>query len=467
MWPKVISDGTRDTLITLTNTSNTTVNAHCQYVNALGFCRLSGDFCNLPSSAETGTRQCPGGPADVCDQQWSLTFNFDITLTPQQPTIWRVSTGRIDNPLIPADGSCDNFGLTQFCPGLFNASSPSAPGQVLPIGNTFRGELRCVQTDGTGGVWPGDDLKGEATIETTAVQLPLEEFPIPVDSTQISKYNSINVIAVQAPFEDPTILPLNGVNPANTAYNVFNACPEAVEFTNYAQGADDLVAADIEPTACTASGCPVETEITIIPCRVDFESGMPTRFTVDIRYTNEFEQELSRGLVASCWAQFTLENLNFTNIGDGTFQRTRLNSSGTGICIAGDADELQTPCLNDADCGTLGVCAPATGILAIVEEFHHTDLTLTAPVVPGTDAANPYSVEDGDGVMPDGFLGKRGRCRGALTTRCTSDGDCGVGKCRNTGAPCSNVAPITTCGAGDFCDQCMNDEIRLQQGLFP
>ena len=34
VWPKVVWDGTRDTIIQLTNTGNPTVQAHCFYVNA-------------------------------------------------------------------------------------------------------------------------------------------------------------------------------------------------------------------------------------------------------------------------------------------------------------------------------------------------------------------------------------------------------------------------------------------------
>jgi hypothetical protein len=279
---------------------------------------------------------------------------------------------------------------------------------------------------------------------------------------------------VQAPFDDPSILPLNGVNPANAAYNVFNACPEAMEFTNYSPGADDLVAADIEPTACAITGCPVTTEITLIPCRADFEGGMPTRFLADIRYTDEFESTLSVDLNATCWAQFTLENLGFQNPSGSTFQRTRVNSTGVGICISGDADRINQQCTADQNpgnpnlgCGVGGVCAPATGILGIVEEFHESDRSAFSLIPAGTNAANGFSVEDGDGIGSDGFLGKRGRCRGALTTRCTSDGDCPAGKCRSTGAACSNTSvPPVTCGAGDFCDQCMNDEIRFQPNVI-
>src|SRR5512134_35200 len=68
IWPKVIADGTRDTLITLTNTRNEEAYAHCEYVQGLGICRLSGAYCTLPSAAAVATAPaCPGGAGDVCD----------------------------------------------------------------------------------------------------------------------------------------------------------------------------------------------------------------------------------------------------------------------------------------------------------------------------------------------------------------------------------------------------------------
>jgi len=48
IFPKVIADGTRDTLIELTNTANTTQYVHCIYVNGGGTCELTPD------------EQCPG-----------------------------------------------------------------------------------------------------------------------------------------------------------------------------------------------------------------------------------------------------------------------------------------------------------------------------------------------------------------------------------------------------------------------
>jgi hypothetical protein len=444
IWPKVIADGTRDTLITLTNTRNETAYAHCEYVNAIGVCSISQQNCTLPSSAAVASDPaCPGGTADICQLQWQSS-DFDVTLTRQQPTIWRVSTGRFENLLLPANGTCVNGpGPLQSCPGFFHADQDNIPGAVLPVVQPFAGELRCIQTAmDLNTPIASNGLKGEATIET-------------LGSTQISEYNSINVLGQTAP-ESATILRLNGIE--------YNACPEAVEFTNQAAGSDDPVAASIDPSACTSSGCPVTSEITVIPCRADYENEIPTRFQLHILYTNEFEQELSVDRSFNCWTSFTLENLGFTNVGGSTFQRTRIIPSGSGLCIQGDANTLNTACSQDSQCGGAdGVCAPATGVLSVVEEFHATDTSALTPtalaaVEPGTAAANGYSVDSNN----DGLLGRPGHCRGALATSCMTDADCPTGKCRATGAACD---ANTQCGAGDFCDQCMNDEIRLPGGF--
>jgi hypothetical protein len=475
IWPKVIADGTRDTLITLTNTRNEEAYAHCEYTNGIGLCSQSGANCTLPNVEAPNPEfpACPGGPTDVCDLRWQ-TLDFDVILTRQQPTIWRVSTGRRDNPLQEGDAECDPDGGSQSCPGFFNVGLVPAPAQP------FAGELRCVQTARDGSALNANGFKGEATLETIAVAAVDPPAGIPVLSSQISKYNSINVRAVQPPSGDPSILPLNGVIPGNDDYNVYNACPEAVEFTGYSVGGEDLAAEVIEPAACAGTGCPVRTEVTVVPCRVDFEREIPTRFVLNIVYHNEFEQLASTGGVFNCWTTFSLEQLGFTNVAGSTFQRTRINPEGSGLCIEGDADLLNTPCSEDEDCVDVlpvssGVCAPPTGVLAIVEEFHHSAATLApaSTIVPGTNAANPYSVD----TNGDGTVGRAGRCRGAIdSTRCTADnecvgsgcagGSCPAGRCRFSGAACSNNAPVTLCALGDFCDQCMNDEIRFQPDVI-
>jgi len=111
------------------------------------------------------------------------------------------------------------------------------------------------------------------------------------------------------------------------------------------------------------------------------------------------------------------------------------------------------------------VCGPASGLLAIVEEFHSTDATTTDPHLIGSAAANTHSVDASDLVprpapIGNGPLERAGRCRGNLNQQCFTDGDCGPGAsglCRNAGTACASNAD---CPTDDFCDQCMNDEIN-------
>jgi len=438
IWPKVIADGTRDTLIQLTNTRNETAYAHCEYINAISTCAVTGTFCSVPNAAPGSPGACEEIAGNVCTQQWREA-DFDVILTRQQPTFWRVSTGRVDNPFLPADGECDTIPADppitperQSCPGLFLV------GMVPPAVQPFRGQLTCIQVAMDGGQLGSNGLKGEATIET-------------VGSTQISTYNSINIEAVGDVGAIDGLIELNG--------QAYSACPEAVEVSGYAPGAQDLVAASIDPAVCDPmEGCPVQSEITLVPCRNDFTSLTGARWATFIQYTNEFESTNSISQPLECWANFDLRDLGFpdADASGTTFQRTRLTPTGDGRCILGD---LNAVCDEDADCGTGGVCGPVTGILAILEEFHNTAASLAVPPTSpaGTAASNGYS------VAFDGSLEKAGACRNDLDTPCTTDAECPSGLCRLSGTACTTDLD---CGLTDFCDRCMNDEIKFEPGAI-
>lgn len=432
-WPKVIADGTRDTIITLTNTRNETAYAHCEYVQSLGLCAVTGSFCSLPGVDSGAPGGCEAIIGNVCVQQWR-SANFDVALTRQQPTIWRVSTGRTDNPFLPADGRCDlipppgpNDAPGESCPGFFLGAVPPANDQP------FRGHLTCVQTTMDGSLLGSNGLKGEATIET-------------LGSPQISTYNSINVEAIN-PAAVEGLVRLNGVE--------YSACPEAVEVSHYSRSAQDIVAAGIDPGVCDPmAGCPVESEITVVPCRANYELEEAAEVATLILYTNEFEQTLSISQVIECWANFDLRDLGFIPAASSgsAFQRTRLIPQGSGRCILGNINAV---CSTDSQCGTGGVCGPVSGLLALVEEFHNTAASLADPPegVAGTAASNGYLVD----LNRDGSLERAGRCRGNLSTTCTEDADCPSGICRYSSTSCTSDFQ---CGVGDFCDRCMNDEIQ-------
>jgi len=505
IWPKVIADGTRDTIIKLTNTSNLQVQAHCEYILGTGTCSLTPQYCSrLPAFANGGSPDCtqiPGAPANQCNITW-LTNDFDVILTRQQPTFWRVSTGRVEDLTLPANAQCitfdDNGTLRQKCPGLFPIGMvPPAPAAAL-IGTdaddpTFRGELRCIQVNEDGSPNTANALKGEAVIET-------------LGTNQISEYNAINVIGIETQ-ENGSPLELNSIN--------YNACPEAVDFTHYNLGASDLSAARLGAPCAGTADCVVRTEVTLIPCRAEFldpnlpGSGRGTRFNAFIETFDEFESSFSRSPQLECWANLDLAALGFTPT-SSQFRHTRVTSTGTGLCIAG-TNLGQIGCTSDstpanlngtgiAGCGTGGVCAPVSGVLAIVEQFHQNDTSLPPPGPPGfpgpplinvgTDAANAYSLDRNN----DGSIQRLGRCRSAKSPgdhniQCNDDGDCPLGLCRlgstscltsqdctttnadcvanDNPAPCCSGAGTGTCPAtaiaDDFCDRCMNDEISFSE----
>jgi len=122
----VVFDGSRDTVIQITNTSNSMVHAHCFYVNAAPLCIGAGDCL-------AGT--CSG----TCEPQW-IEVDFAIWLTKQQPTHWSVGEGRLPPGGFPCDANnsdCDNAGIEI--------------GRVPPVSSVpFAGELRCIEVDQSG-----------------------------------------------------------------------------------------------------------------------------------------------------------------------------------------------------------------------------------------------------------------------------------------------------------------------------
>src|SRR5262245_13988363 len=95
VFPKIVVDGTRDTVVQLSNSANVTVYAHCWYLNG------------APANP-----QLPPGPANP--PQWTPT-DFQLSLTKQQPTTWVVSLGRppdvMETPCSLAIRDCYGAGL--------------------------------------------------------------------------------------------------------------------------------------------------------------------------------------------------------------------------------------------------------------------------------------------------------------------------------------------------------------------
>ena len=229
IFPKVIYNASRDTVIQISNTSNSMAHAHCFYVNATPLCIGSGDCL-------AGT--CTG----ICEPQWQ-EVDFDIWLTKQQPTHWTASLGRFTNP---NDEPCDRNTGNYDCD-----SAGLDPGRVPPVSSfPFQGELRCIEVDQSGAPISGNHLKGEATLVTT--------------DGQATKYNAVGLLG--EPFTN------NGDNILCLGGGVSDDCPSGAEYegcgardllTHFSGGADNPL---FGPTST------VETEVTLVPCRADYET---------------------------------------------------------------------------------------------------------------------------------------------------------------------------------------------------
>ena len=351
IYPKVISDGSRDTLIQLSNRSNSTVFVHCFYVNGTGTCSLTTDqSCLLDTD-------CP--VPESCVQACTAN-DFDVILTAQQPTAWRASTGRLSS-LTP--GPCrvgqpceciPGINGQQVCPG-FEVAANNAP-FVPGVGTDFRGELKCYQATADGAPLAGNALKGTATIETLA-------------SGQISTYNALTVTANTALVNGLDINSDLRLNlPSGGTVGEFNACPNNLVFTTVGQGVVD-----------TETNATVTTELTLVPCTELLEEAEPVPVIASLVGFNEFEQQLSALLRFDCFFNGSLSDIPgaaFDAV-SGSVWKIRVTPSTSTICLTGE--NRGDVCTTDADCGdnvltspglvSLG-CQPAPGVLGVVEEFY-------------------------------------------------------------------------------------------------
>lgn len=330
-FPKVIADGTRDTIIQITNTSNSVVFAHCFYVNG------ALTIPNLP-------------PGPLNPPLW-VEVDFDIILTKQQPFHWLVSTGRTAGSGLPCGNNLNNFACNDAGISLT---------RIPPVVEYFTGELKCIEVAPSGEPLSGNHLKGEATTVIKNVCVPSFE-GVPVGRCAVSqvpcvpgasastcdpkdfdvaKYNAIGVLGNENNNMD-NVLCLGG-EPSDICPNgaEYNACPQFWIADHLAFGAPDPVVANLvnNKHAATANGIPpfpafVGTAWTFVPCTQDFETQVPETVTIFIETWNEFEQAFSSFFTFTCWDEVLISQISNTfrypTLGS-TFAQSRLRkSSGT------------------------------------------------------------------------------------------------------------------------------------------
>lgn len=239
IFPKVINEGQsgRDTVIQITNSGNTMAHAKCFY---------------------TDGRTLGGQPL------W-LTTDFSLSLTRQQPTAWRVSTGR---PVNPND-----------------AYQGLDPGAVPPVTTGFMGSLVCVQVDQPFGGAPygGNALIGKAQVGG-------------------SEYNAIGVPAVGMVNSD-SIIDMDGVE--------YAACPSGY-YLNFAHEgpAGAIALGAMLGQGLNDSIASVSTNITVVPCNMDFARARPSSLTINADPVYDEMESAGSGATATvtCWDSFTLSD---------------------------------------------------------------------------------------------------------------------------------------------------------------
>ncbi|MFI5394667.1 MAG: hypothetical protein ACHQ9S_03965 [Candidatus Binatia bacterium] len=320
MFPKVVSETSNvDTIIQISNTSNSMVFAHCFYVDAAPQCSNSSGSCMSTPVTCTGT----------CQPQWQ-EVDFDIFLTKQQPTHWVASTGRQVQGGATTDKRC-SLGFRD-CNG-----AGFAPGAIPPVADMFTGELMCVEVDSSDAPINGNHLKGEATIVTS--------------DGDASKYNAVGVMGLNGAAGtnngDNTLCLGGGVSESCPTGAEYNACPQALILNHFTGRASNPA---IDELANVTSS--VTTELTLVPCTADFENQIPGQVVVQFLITNEFEELFSTSTTVMCWSNFVLSAVN------SVFLEGSLGSRF--------AQTRMTPATSDQP-----------GFVGVAEEFHYLSANAT------------------------------------------------------------------------------------------
>ena len=276
MYPKVINAGGRDTIIQMTNSGNTLLHVHCFYTDA--------------------RPQNPAAPVGPTNPPLWQEVDFFLWLTRQQPTVWLASQGRSLNPL-------DGGGLD--------------PGSIPGVSTGFTGELVCIEVDSSGNPIGANRLEGTATLIST--------------TGDSSRYSAIGIQAGPSAGQNGRTLQLDNEH--------YNSCPNTLIFNHFAANAPDPVVGPPDDFGTCMNGCPIRTELTLIPCGRDYENQVPGEATVSAIIYNEFEERFSSSIFVECWANVTIGgSMSFSVLGTLTAQ-TRLTPVSTTGGVLGIAEE--------------------------------------------------------------------------------------------------------------------------------
>jgi hypothetical protein len=281
IFPKVVNDGVRQTVIQITNTHNQPTQARCFY--------LAGDVCS-----ET---------------------DFDLAFTKQQPTHWNVGAG---------------ISLSSLQSGL-------APGLVPPVPTGFAGALICVETGTDGSPSPGNALKGEATIfGPLANESKYNGIALLGDSTKSDGDDTLTLDGdeynacpggLRANFVNPGVVDPGLKSHGNSAnWGVCSVGLGACSGTPCGTGGtcNEGTCSGAPGTTCNlataATDCgatnacdpvaSVTTTVTVLPCNINLDGQIPNTVTLQFETSDGKEEGFSSSkTMNTCWGwgSFTID----------------------------------------------------------------------------------------------------------------------------------------------------------------
>jgi len=315
VWPDVYVDGTFDTELQLSNTSQEAVLLHCFYENANSHCSNTGETCY------EGDDCFDGQAYGRCLSGWSET-DFRVRLTPRQPLGWLASQGVQQFPLNGAGGAVGPDGSS-------NAGSRIPPVPEFP----FTGVLRCIAINDDATPSDRNVLIGN----TTFIQLVQKGLPI-----DVSKANAIGLQAIEGAVNDDRELVLGGPEPE------YNGCPNFLIVNHFFDGVENPVTGDT-----------MHTELTLVPCSNDYLRQIPGSAVVQYIVYNEFEQRFSTSRSVNCKFQSYLSAIDTTDPERSIF------SAGVAGTIAGQSR------LNPLGGGLLGILYEENATTSAEANIHY------------------------------------------------------------------------------------------------
>jgi len=114
----------------------------------------------------------------------------------------------------------------------------------------------------------------------------------------------------------------------------YEGCGDHLILNHYAGGADSLL---LGPQS------EVQTEVTLVPCRADYEHQIPTKVVVQFTVYNELEVRFSASTTVDCWGNFFLDSIrNIFDVGvlQTRFVETQMRpANGANSGFVGVAEE--------------------------------------------------------------------------------------------------------------------------------